>query len=117
MTGSNPTTDRSKPGTKRHCDRQKRHSISAVITPASTHDVKAVTNVMDNVVVNKPRPASPALSAKSRTTRQHLCLDRAYTSKTVEQEIFKRDYVPHIPYKRKRGQQQNVKTWKKPAIM
>jgi putative transposase len=87
--------------------------ISAVITPASTHDVKAVTNVMDNVVVNKPRPASPALSAKSRTTRQHLCLDRAYTSKTVEQEIFKRGYVPHIPYKRKRGQQQNVKTWKK----
>jgi transposase len=34
----------------------------------------------------------------------HLYLDRAYQSKPVEQEIIKRGYVPHIPYKRKRGQ-------------
>ena len=35
---------------------------------------------------------------------QHLCLDRAYNSKSIEKEIIKRGYVPHIPYKRKRGQ-------------
>ena len=34
----------------------------------------------------------------------HLCLDRAYNSKSIEKEIIKRGYVPHIPYKRKRGQ-------------
>ena len=35
---------------------------------------------------------------------QHLCLDRAYNSKSIKQMIIKRGYVPHIPYKRKRGQ-------------
>src|SRR6478752_7757598 len=28
----------------------------------------------------------------------------AYRSKLIEQEIIKRGYVPHIPYKKKRGQ-------------
>jgi len=28
--------------------------------------------------------------------QQHLCLDRAYTSKSTENEIINRDYVPHI---------------------
>jgi transposase len=41
---------------------------------------------------------------KQRRQYHHLCLDRAYQSKPVEQEIIKRGYVPHIPYKRKRGQ-------------
>ena len=34
----------------------------------------------------------------------HICLDRAYQIKPIKQEIIKRGYVPHIPYKRKRGQ-------------
>jgi hypothetical protein len=34
----------------------------------------------------------------------HLCLDKAYNSKPIENEIIRRGYVPHIPYKRKRGQ-------------
>jgi transposase len=34
----------------------------------------------------------------------HLCLDKAYNSKPKENEIIRRGYVPHIPYKRKRGQ-------------
>jgi putative transposase len=37
-----------------------------------------------------------------------ICLDRAYSSKTVRQQIIKRGYVPHIPYKRKRGQQSKI---------
>jgi len=34
---------------------------------------------------------------------QYLCLDRAYNSKSIEKEIIKRGYVPHIQYKRKIG--------------
>ena len=106
MTGSNPT-DRGKLGTKRHILTDKNGiPISAVITPASTHDIKAVTDVIDNAVVK--RPSSPSL-IKTKITKQHLCLDKAYNSKAVEQEIIKRGYVPHIPYKRKRGEEKKDK--------
>jgi hypothetical protein len=61
---------------------------------------------MDNAFVNKPRqPASPAVTAKTKTIKQPLCLDMAYSSKAVEQQIIKREYVPHVPYKRKRGEE------------
>ena len=43
----------------------------------------------------------------------HLCLDRAYSSKSIKNEIIKRGYVPHIPYKRKRGQVKEAKTYQK----
>ena len=43
MTGNNPT-DRSKLGTKRHILTDKKGiPLSAVITSANTHDIKAVT--------------------------------------------------------------------------
>ena len=49
MTGSNPT-DRSKLGTKRHIlTDAKGIPLSVVISSASTHDIKLVTDVMDNV--------------------------------------------------------------------
>lgn len=32
--------------------------------------------------------------------KQNLCLDKAYHSKDVEQEIIKRGYIPHIRYRR-----------------
>ena len=51
MTGNNPT-DRSKLGTKRHILTDKNGiPLSAVITSASTHDIKAVTEVIDNAVI------------------------------------------------------------------
>jgi len=40
---------------------------------------------------------------RSKYYQQHLCLDRIYSSKIVIQQIIKRGYVPHIPYKRKEG--------------
>jgi transposase len=110
MTGSNPT-DRSKLGTKRHILTDKKGiPLSVIITSANTHDIKAVTDVVDNAVVNHHhhhhhQPPSPTLTAKTKTIKQHLCLDRAYSSKVVEQEIIKRGYVPHIPHKRKRGKE------------
>ena len=101
--GSNPT-DRSKLGTKRHILTDKNGiPLSVVISSASTHDIKLVTDVMDNVVVKRSSPSTKCNSSRKRKL-QHLCLDKAYNSKTVKQAIIKRGYVPHIPYKRNRGQ-------------
>ena len=51
--GSNPT-DRSKLGTKRHILTDKNGiPLSVVISSASTHDIKLVTNVVDNAVIHK----------------------------------------------------------------
>ena len=83
--------------------------MSAVITPASTHDIKAVSDVIYNAVVKKPQrqrqqPASKIPATKTKTMIQHVRLDRAYNPKAVKQGIIKRGHVPHIPYKRRRGE-------------
>ena len=103
MTGNNPT-NRSKIGTKRHLLTDKNGiPLSTVITSASTHDIKAVADVIDNSVIN--RPSNLSFTKKNKRMKyNHLCLDKAYNSKPIENEIIRRGYVPHIPYKRKRGQ-------------
>ncbi len=57
---------------------------------------------MDNAVIKRPLSSCKTQVGRKRK-HQHLCLDKAYNSKSLEQEIVKRGYVPHIPYKRKRG--------------
>ena len=102
MTGSNPT-DRSKLGTKRHIlTDTKGIPLSVVISSASTHDIKLATVVMDNTII-KRSSSSTKLNLSRKRKLQHLCLDKAYSSKTVKQEIISRGYVPHLPCKRKRG--------------
>jgi putative transposase len=104
MIGSNPT-DRSKLGIKSHIlIDTKGIPLSVVISSASTHDIKLVTDVMDDVIVKRSLSSStnPNLSRKRKL--QHLCLDKAYNSSTVKQEIINRGYVQHLPYKRKRGE-------------
>ena len=107
MTGNNPV-DRSKLGTKRHILTDKNGiPLSAVITSASTHDIKAVTDVIDDAIINRPFESffsNKKTRKQNLQQQQHLCLDRAYNSKSTENEIINRGYVPHIPYKRKRGQ-------------
>jgi len=104
MTGNNPT-DRSKVGTKRHILTDKQGiPLSAIISSASTHDIKAVTDVIDNTVIKRTFVSKPKRGKRQRRKYHHLCLDRAYNSKSTENEIINRGYVPHIPYKRKRGQ-------------
>ena len=106
MTGNNPT-DRSKLGTKRHILTDKKGiPLSVVISSASTHDIKLVTDVVDNSVIKRQRQRQlPSHKPKLRTRRklQHLCLDKAYNSESEEQELIKRGYVLHIPYKKKKG--------------
>ena len=53
MTGNNPV-DRSKLGTKRHILTDKKGiPISVVISSANTHDIKLVTDVVDNAVIKR----------------------------------------------------------------
>jgi hypothetical protein len=105
MTGSNPV-DRSKLSTKMHILTNKNGiTISAVISSASTHDIKLVTiDVIDNAVIKRTFVSGKPKSMRQRKYHHLLCLDKAYQSKSIEQEIIKRGYVPHIPYKRKKGQ-------------
>jgi len=89
MTGHNPT-DRSKLGSKRHILTDKNGiTLSTFITSANTHDVTVATNTIDNIVIKIPSPSS------KYKHKQNLCLDKAYHSLEVEQEIIKRGYTPH----------------------
>ncbi len=65
MARSNPTDRRSKLCTKRHILTDgKGIPISAVISSASTHDIKMVTGVVDNAVIKRPS------SYKTKTGRR-----------------------------------------------
>jgi len=88
MTGSNPV-DRSKLGkAKRHILTDKKGiPLSVIITSASTHNIKAVTDVIDNSVIKRTFVSSkPKKGMKQRRERHHLCLDRAYQSKPIEKK-------------------------------
>jgi len=77
--------------------------ISVVISSANRHDIKAVTDVIDNAVAKGPVAfLSTTKVRRKRRQHQNLCLDRAYSSKSAKQVITKRGYVPHKPYKRNR---------------
>ena len=114
MTGNNPTTDRSKLGTKRHILTDKRGiPLSVVISPASTHDIKLVTDVVDKAVIKRPKSISKSKStsrirnARRKRLLQHLCLDKGYKSTEEELELIKRGYILHIPLKKKRGEEKD----------
>ena len=93
MTGSNLSPDRSRLGTKRHILTDKNGiPLSVVISSASTHDIKIVTDVMDNMVIRRSSPSSPPstkCNSSGKRKLQHLCLDKAYNSKTIMQAIIK----------------------------
>ena len=101
MTGHNPT-DRSKLGTKRHILTDKNGiPLSIVITSANIHDVTVAIDTVDSIVIK--RPSSSSSSSKlmyNQQKKQSLCLDKAYHSKEVEQEIIKKEYIPHIRHRR-----------------
>ena len=95
MTGHNPT-DRGKLGTKRHIITDKNGiPLSTFITSANTHDVTVAIDTVDRIVINRP-----SSKPKHKQKKQNLCLDKAYHSKYVEQEIIKRGYIPHIRHRR-----------------
>jgi len=90
-TGPNPT-DRAKLGTKRHILTDQRGTpLSAVITGANTHDMKATFDTLDGVVVERPSPRP--------YHRQHLCLDKGYDFPEIEAGVIARRYVPHMRHR------------------
>ena len=101
-TGPNPT-DRAKLGSKRHILTDQRGTpLSAVITGANTHDMKATFQTLDGTVVKRPRPR--------RYHPQHLCLDKGYDFPEIEAGVIARNYIPHM---RHRGEIENpVKRYK-----
>lgn len=99
MTGNNPT-DRGKLGTKRHILTDKNGiPLSVVITSANTHDVNIAIDAVDSIIIERPS-SSLTTTNRSKNKKQNLCLDKAYHSKEVEQEIVKRGYIPHIRHRR-----------------
>ena len=79
MTGPKPT-DRGKSGTKRHVlTDQSGIPLSVTITGANTHDMKAATNTLDTMIVQRP------------LCKQNLCLDKGYHFLEIEKEIIKRN--------------------------
>ena len=91
--GNNPIDRRSKLGTKRYIlTDENRIPLSTIITSASTHDIKAVTDVIDNSISHRISKSSFIKKKRSRSFR-HLCLDRAYSSKSIENEIIRRGYT------------------------
>ncbi len=105
MTGHNPTADRSKLGSKRHILTDKDGiPLSTFITSANTHDVTVATNTIDNIVIKRPSSSITKYrnnnNNKRKKKKQNLCLDKAYHSKDLEQEIVKRGYIPHIRHRR-----------------
>ena len=95
MTGwSKPYRQRYKIGTKRHILTDQRGiPVSVVITSANTHDMKAATETLDSVIVERP------------LKKQNLCLDKGYDYPEIERESTKRRYVPHI---RHRGEEKEL---------
>ena len=110
MIVENNPTDRSKLGTKRHVLTDKNGiPISVVISSANTHDIKLVIDVVDNRVIHKrssPSYKTKKTEKRKRRNLQHLCLDKAYNSQPLEQDLIKRGYVLHIPPKRKRDEKE-----------
>ncbi len=51
------------------------------------------------------RRQSYKLIDRNKRKKQNLCLDKAYHSKEVEQEIIKRGYIPHIRHRREEEKQ------------
>ena len=88
-TGKNPT-DRAKSGTKRSMLTDGAGiPLSVAIEGANRHDAKLLVATLEGLVVARP-------AWEEEDEQQHRCLDAAYGSEPVREELKKRGYVPHI---------------------
>jgi len=78
--------------------------LSTVITSANTHDVTVGIDTVDSIVIKRQSSSS---KPKYNHKKQNLCLDKAYHSKEVEQEIVKREYIPYIRHRREERKKLN----------
>jgi putative transposase len=93
-TGKNPT-DRAKMGTKRSMLTDGAGiPLAVAVEGANRHDSKLLVATLDGLVVARPAPGEQQDALYS--CEQHLCLDAAYDSDEVRQELEARNYEPHI---------------------
>ena len=75
-------------GTKRHVLTDQRGiPVYVVITSANTHDMKAATDTLNSVIVERP------------LKKQNLCVDKGYDFPEIERESINRRYIPHIRHR------------------
>ena len=92
-TAKNPT-DRAKMGTKRSMLTDGAGiPLAVAVEGANRHDSKLLVATLEGLVVARPAPAE---GEGPDSKQQHLCLDAAYDSETVRQELEARSYEPHI---------------------
>jgi putative transposase len=90
-TGKNPT-DRAKMGTKRSMLTDGAGiPLAVALEGANRHDSRLLLATLDGLVVARPAP-----EGEEDSPEQHLCLDAAYDSEPVRQELEARSYEPHI---------------------
>ena len=75
--------------------------LSLIVTGANQHDITVLLALLDDVIVARPAPGP--------YHRQHLFADKGYDSNEIRREARSRDYVPHIPHRR-RGRWKNHTT-------
>jgi transposase len=86
--GRNPT-DRGRSGSKIHLlVDQEGMPCGVAVAGANVHDSHLVTPTVEGHVVTVPEP--------TEEEPQHLCLDKAYDMKRVEDEVRGHRYTPHI---------------------
>ena len=98
-TGKNPT-DRAKMGTKRSMLTDGAGiPLAVAVEGANRHDSRLLVATLDGIVVARPSPGEEQEEEEEEevsSSEQHLCLDAAYDSEQVRQEIEARSYEPHI---------------------
>jgi putative transposase len=62
--------------------------LSVAIEGANCHDAKLLVVTMEGLVVARP--------GWEEVDEQHMCLDAAYDSEPVREELKERGYLPHI---------------------
>ncbi len=93
-TGKNPT-DRAKMGTKRSMLTDGAGiPLAVAVEGANRHDSKLLVATLDGLVVARPAPEEK--EGADYSEQQHLCLDAAYDSEEVREELEARSYEPHI---------------------
>jgi putative transposase len=93
--GKNPT-DRAKMGTKRSMLTDGAGiPLAVAVEGANRHDSKLLVATLDGLVV--ARPAAPGEEGEEAGyEQQHLCLEAAYDSEEIREELQARGYEPHI---------------------
>jgi len=99
-TGKNPT-DRAKMGTKRSMLTDGAGiPLAVAVDGANRHDAKLLVATLEGIMVARPaaeeEEASSSYQQQQQQQQQHLCLDAAYDSEEVRQELAARSYTPHI---------------------